>query len=46
MHSNANQYEFGNLLPQQFCKNVLEKFVVITLLLKKSMILLKGQGVI
>ena len=31
-----------NLLLQQFIKNIIEKFVIIALLLKKSMILLKG----
>ena len=34
-----------NLLPQQ-CKNIVENFMVIVLLLKKSMISLRGTNVI
>ena len=32
-----------NLLPQQFCKSILEKFVVITLILKESIIIKGGK---
>ena len=32
-----------NLLPKKICKNVLKKFMSITLLLKESMILLKEK---
>ena len=37
---NANKLEFATLT---ICKNIEEKFVIITILLKESMILLKGQ---
>ena len=40
---NANQKEFIILT---VCKNVVEKFVTIILLFKKSIILLRGQSVI
>ena len=33
-----------NLLPQQFCKSIVEKFVTITLLLKES-IIVKGDKI-
>ena len=38
MALNANQYEFATLI---FCKNIIKKFVTVTLLLKESMILLR-----
>ena len=38
----ANQQEFAT---KTVCKNVIKKFVSITLLLKESMILLKGKKI-
>ena len=38
----ANQYEFATKI---VCKNVVKKFVSITLLLKESIILFKGKKI-
>ena len=40
--SHVNQYEFAT---KTICKNVVKKFVSITLLLKESMIFLKGNKI-
>ena len=42
MSTNSNQQEFTILV---VCKNVIEKFVIIVLLLKESMILLRERKV-
>ena len=41
--SHANQYEFAT---KTICKNIVKKFVSITLLLKELMILFKEKNVI